>query len=203
MAQTLQPFRSSRVPAWVQVSASLLALAATLWLVDRSEIWRRLQQIHIGWLCLTLAVLLAQYLLLAARWCFLARRLSTPLAYRRALGMYFLAGLLNQVLPFGILGDVARAIRHSRRARQSGSAPDSKARVVLAILFERASGQIALWLTVVIVLPGWWAAATNVVGTSSILQRRQPAGTASAAEVTESTATITVPVMPMLKWGMQ
>lgn len=42
-------------------------LAGTLWLVELAEIWRRLHQIEGGWLALTLAILLAQFVLLTIR----------------------------------------------------------------------------------------------------------------------------------------
>ena len=119
-----------------------------------------------GWLALTLAILLAQFAVMATRWWFFARKLSAPLGYRHALAEYFLAGLLNQVLPFGVLGDVGRAIRHAQAARASESPGKSNARVVLAIVLERASGQVALWLVVAAILPGWWAGASALPGHS-------------------------------------
>ena len=106
------------VRAWMQVFGSVMMLAATLWFVDLVEIWQRLRQLQAAWLVLTLGILVMQFVLLAARWWWFARRLSAPLSYPQALREYFLAGLLNQILPFGILGDVSRAIRHARQTRQ-------------------------------------------------------------------------------------
>jgi uncharacterized membrane protein YbhN (UPF0104 family) len=154
--------RGKDLRTWIQVGASLGLLASTLYFVDRAEIWQRLRHMQVGWLALTLALLLAQFALLAARWCFFARRLSAPIGYARALTEYFLAGFLNQVLPLGILGDVTRAIRQTRVAATTSGG--SNARVVFAIVLERAAGQLGLWLVVVAILPGWWAASRSLPG---------------------------------------
>ena len=121
---------------------------------------------RVGWLVLTLVIMQAQFALMAARWWFFARWLSAPLGYARAIGEYFLAGFLNQVLPFGILGDVTRAIRHARTAREVEDTRRTGSRVVLAIVLERASGQIALWLVVATILPSWWTAIRDRAGHS-------------------------------------
>lgn len=143
--------RARAVRTLVQTCASLALLVATLWAVDTSEVARRLHLLDLPWTLVTLALLGAQFPLLAARWWFFARLLAVPIAYPRALAEYALASLLNQVLPLGVLGDVGRAVR------QVGSADDARpAPVVLAIVLERASGQIALWLVVAAVLPTWW-----------------------------------------------
>ena len=146
------------------MGASIAALAGTLYFVDRAEIGHHLRHMQSGWLALTLAILLAQFVVAAARWWFFARKLSAPLGFSRALAEYFLAGFLNQVLPFGVLGDVTRGIRHARAARMEGGPGASGARVVLAIVLERAAGQFALWLVVAAILPGWWRATSNLPG---------------------------------------
>jgi uncharacterized membrane protein YbhN (UPF0104 family) len=147
--QTASRARVARTVA--QTGASIALLAATLWIVDTTQVARRLRMLDFSWMLVALALLAAQFPLLAARWWFFARRLAVPLAYPRALAEYALASLLNQVLPFGILGDVGRAARHVRSADHAPAAP-----VVLAIVLERASGQIALWLVVAAMAPTWW-----------------------------------------------
>ena len=141
-------------------------LVASLNFVDRAEVWRHLHQMQVGWLALTLAILLAQFAVMATRWWIFARSLSVRLGYRQALAEYFLAGFLNQVLPFGILGDVGRAIRHAQSARTGENPGRSRAHVVLAIILDRASGQVALWLVVAAILPGWWVIISRQPGTS-------------------------------------
>ena len=120
-----------------------------------------------SWLALTLGILLAQFAVMATRWWFFARRLSAPLGYAQALAEYFLAGFLNQVLPFGILGDVTRAIRHAQATREAASPPASDGRVVLAIVLERAAGQLALWMVVLAILPFWWGTLGTLPGNAA------------------------------------
>jgi uncharacterized membrane protein YbhN (UPF0104 family) len=159
------PVHSQRSRTWIQVGASVAVLAGTLSFVDRAEIWRHLRHMQSGWLVLTLAILLAQFVVAGARWWFFARKLSAPLGFAHALAEYFLAGFLNQVLPFGILGDVTRGLRHARAVHADGGGPGAgNARVVLAIVLERASGQFALWLVVATILPGWWSATSSLPG---------------------------------------
>jgi uncharacterized membrane protein YbhN (UPF0104 family) len=143
--------RVDLVPTIAGLGATLGLLGVTLWLVGAGEVGRRLRVVDTRWLTLTLGIFLAQFPLLAARWWLFARRLAAPLGYRRALSEYFLASLLNQVLPLGVLGDVGRAFRHARSAASPHVTP-----VVLAIVLERASGQVALWLVVAAILPKWW-----------------------------------------------
>jgi uncharacterized membrane protein YbhN (UPF0104 family) len=148
------------------VGASIAALAGTLYFVDRDQVWRSLRQMQPGWLALTFAVLLAQFVVMATRWWFFARKVSAPLPYSCALTEYFLSGFLNQVLPFGILGDVTRAVRHSQAARNDAKPGANNARVVLAIVLERGAGQLGLWLVVAAILPTWWAAGNSLPGHS-------------------------------------
>jgi hypothetical protein len=61
-------------------------------------------------------------------------------------------------LPLGLLGDALRAVRHRDRASREGTVEAPGARALLAILLERASGQIGLWLFVLAVAPWWWRA---------------------------------------------
>ena len=157
---------TSRLRTWVQVVASLAALAATFFLVDRAEIWRHLKHMHAGWLALTLALLLGQFAVMAARWWWFAHTLSAPLRYGRALREYFLSGLLNQILPLGILGDVTRAIRHGSAEPAAAQPRPRMVRVVLAIVLERASGQVGLWLVVAAILPSWWVSIRAFAGSA-------------------------------------
>lgn len=91
------------------------------------------------WLLPALLLALPQILLSALRWRMTAHALGLSLSVREAVREYALANFMNQVLPGGVAGDAARAWRHARCAGR-GSAP------WLAVVLERASGQIALWL---------------------------------------------------------
>ena len=157
----MPPARPRWRRTWIQVGASITVLASALYFVDRAEIWRCLHQMQAGWLALTLVILLAQFVVMATRWWFFARKLSAPIGYAQALAEYFLAGLLNQVMPLGILGDVTRAIRHAQATRVAAKPSQNNERVVLAIVLERVAGQIALWVVVAAILPAWWAAGST------------------------------------------
>jgi len=156
------PRRAARIGVQLALSAALLGL--TLALVDVSRVLLHLDRLHAGWLLAALGVASLQFVLLAARWWFVARRLGVPLRFSRALAEYHLSTLLNQVLPFGVLGDALRAVRHTRQLEQG-----SGARVLLAIAVERASGQLALWAVVLAVAPSWWQIAGAKAGGGAVL----------------------------------
>jgi len=145
--------RRRAIAVALEVSLSLLALGAIVAWFGAAQIGQALSAPRWGWMLAAVAVASLQFPLLAARWCFVARKLCVPLGYRRALGEYYLSTLLNQLLPFGVLGDALRAMRHVRRARID--ADQSPAQVALAVALERGSGQLALWLVVLPLLPSW------------------------------------------------
>ena len=122
---------------WPRLVATALALAALIWIVDGRAVWAILaatDPIPAG-----AAVLLvqAQTILSAWRWRSIAARLGLRIAPATAIGEYYLAGLLNQLLPGGVPGDVARAVR-------LGGGESSWRLVVRSIVIERTAGQIAL-----------------------------------------------------------
>src|SRR5262249_23073003 len=129
--------------------ASVIALVATVTIVGAKPVWMRLRELDAGWVAVGLAITAVQFVLMALRWWFLARRLGLPLSYPRALREYYASTLLNNVVPFG--GDAFRAVRHADVARSSRERPFGP--VVSAILLERTSGQLAVWLVVVAVAP--------------------------------------------------
>jgi uncharacterized membrane protein YbhN (UPF0104 family) len=149
-----------------QFCLSFVALGAIIAWSGTAEFWRALSAPRWGFLLAAAAVASLQFPLLAARWWFVARKLSVPLGYGRALGEYYVGSLLNQVLPFGVLGDALRAVRHARYARSEADA--SPARVALAVVLERASGQLALWVVVLVVLPSWSDAVQRTLAVTNV-----------------------------------
>jgi len=88
----------------------------------------------------------------AWRWRLTARLLDVPLSRAAAFREYYLATFLNQLLPGGVMGDVARAWRH---AGTSGA----RRAAVRAVVIERTSGQLVLWgVTAVALLAPIWHA---------------------------------------------
>jgi glycosyltransferase 2 family protein len=124
-----------------------LAVSATLLLFlfqvfDAAEIAAHLVQFDLRWVLPALLLSVLQIMLLAWRWRFTAERLGVGMPYRHALGEYYLGVFLNQVLPGGILGDVARAWRHAIVAARRRTA-------IHAVVLERVVVQ-SVMLTVAI-----------------------------------------------------
>ena len=118
----------------------LLVSLAILGLIARqfgAGVLQRLQAIEPGWMIMALSITVAQVLLSAWRWRFTAARLQIALPAGRAVGEYYLATLVNQVLPGGVVGDAQRAWRHSQGMPRRGPA-------FQAVVIERLSGQLAM-----------------------------------------------------------
>jgi len=132
------------------ISIALLALVASQF---GDGLLEQLQTADTRWLLAALALGFAQITLSAWRWRFTAGHLAIPLTRRVALGEYYLATLVNQTLPGGVLGDAQRAWRHGRQLPRHGPA-------FQAVVIERLSGQIAMGL---LALAAWtsspWASS--------------------------------------------
>lgn len=119
---------------------ALVALA--LWLAGGSGVLARLAEADTGWLAAAVLLVAAQTLLQAWRWRVVAGALGLPIAPGRAIGEVWLAQLVNQVVPGGIVGDASRAFR----SREAGLG-----RAARIVILERATGQAGL---AAIALPG-------------------------------------------------
>ena len=144
-----------RRPVILRLAISLLALLAVgLWL-DPAAVISEVQGLSLPWLALGLAISVIQMMLCAWRWQLTAGLIGVPLRFRYALGEYYLAQLINQVLPGGMLGDAGRALRHAHQT------PAAKGSAWRAVVIERASGQLAVALLTALALassPLWHAA---------------------------------------------
>lgn len=116
------------------ISLAILGLVAQQF---GAGVLERLQAIQAGWMIMALSITVAQVLLSAWRWQFTAARLQIALPAGRAVGEYYLATLVNQVLPGGVIGDAQRAWRHSQDMPRRGPA-------FQAVVIERLSGQLAM-----------------------------------------------------------
>jgi uncharacterized membrane protein YbhN (UPF0104 family) len=114
---------------WLATGA---AVAGIVRFVDLRQVGARLERFDWRWGAAFVALTVPQYLVYAARWRFTASRLGVALRFRRALADYYLSTLLNQILPFGIAGDLVRIARH----REGPAAR--------AIVLERFSGMCGL-----------------------------------------------------------
>lgn len=142
------------------VSIALLG-AVALW-VEPQAIVAEVQRFSAEWVVLALAISTLQIMLCAWRWQFTAGLIDVPLRFAYALREYYLALLVNQLLPGGVLGDAGRAHRHATQAQSRG-------RAWRAVIIERASGQVAvvmLTLTALLFSPLWHAALGESVITA-------------------------------------
>ncbi len=147
--------------------AILLALAVLLWIAaDGRAALSRLQDAHLGWLVGAGAVLALQTILSAQRWRVTAAQLGLHISAGAALREYYLAQVVNQSLPGGVVGDANRAVRSRSEVGLVVAAQ--------AVLFERLAGQLGLiavlvtGLSVSVAMPGvlvWpqWLATPVIV----------------------------------------
>ncbi|MGI3170737.1 lysylphosphatidylglycerol synthase transmembrane domain-containing protein [Pseudooceanicola sp. C21-150M6] len=114
-----------------------LALLTLLWrLVGGAEAARRLSTASPGWLLCAVAALTLQTYLSALRWQLTARQVGIRIGTGPAIREYYLAQVVNQCLPGGVVGDAGRALRSRAQA--------GLVRAGQAVVFERAAGQLAM-----------------------------------------------------------
>lgn len=119
------------------------ALALTLDVDETAKALSASDPLLIGAAILAVEV---QIVVSALRWRFTSARLGQPIGLSRAVGEYYLASLLNQVLPGGVAGDAVRSIRSAHGARAEDTGGGAGLRVsVQSVMLERLSGQIALF----------------------------------------------------------
>ena len=142
--------RQLRAPLQVIVTVSLLVL---LWqLVDGGAVLEKLASANPAWvaagfLCATAAMGFA-----AMRWRYTALCVGASLTVERSLKEFYLAGLLNQILPGGILGDALRAWRHGKSAEHERG---GMGKAIRAVVIERMANQMAIAAAMLVSLTLW------------------------------------------------
>jgi glycosyltransferase 2 family protein len=130
------------IPSWLVRSVQIavaVGLMAVLWrAADGPDALRRLASAELPWLAAAVGALTLQTLLSALRWRLTAGKLGITLGRGHAVREYYLAQVVNQSLPGGMVGDAGRAVRARGQAGLLASS--------LAVAFERLAGQIALFL---------------------------------------------------------
>ena len=124
---------------WLRWSATLALLAVVFWLTDLAAVVSRFRSVDLWWLMLALAVTPLQVAVSAWRWRYTVARLGGHLPLGHAIGEYYLATLVNQLVPGGVVGDAGRIMRHSRVAQETTLA-------MHGVMIERLSGQLVLIL---------------------------------------------------------
>ncbi|TNB49653.1 flippase-like domain-containing protein [Martelella lutilitoris] len=116
----------------------LAIIAGLVIAVDPADVAAAFENVTVAPLAAALAIVQLQVILSALRWRFTSARLGHAIPVRLAIGEYYIASFVNQVLPGGMAGDAVRAYR----ARTE----DGWKRPAAAIVLERLSGQFAFFL---------------------------------------------------------
>lgn len=136
---------------WFRYAVSAACLSALLWWTDAAAILVRLKGADPTWIALALVSLTLATCAMASRWKIAAGTFGVSISYGVALREYYLAQLINMVLPGGVAGDVTRAVRTRHAADLT--------RAAQSVMAERLLGQIALLavlfvgLAVALILP--------------------------------------------------
>ncbi len=139
--------RRRALVGWGSVGLSVALVVACVGLVDARQVLAQLASLDARWLAVAFLLGLAQLGLLGLRWSRVARELGLELGWLEATWEYSLSVLGNQVLPTGVAGDGLRGVRHSRASQAPAGL------VFEALALDRISGQLALWLVVLLTLP--------------------------------------------------
>jgi uncharacterized membrane protein YbhN (UPF0104 family) len=128
-----------------RIAISVALLYGVLLFVDTEALFERTVDIELIWLGIALLATLPQYFFSAVRWRLTAERLGAHLSLSTAFSEYYFGSLINQILPGGVLGDAARAMRHGRNLSLYSDAAGFGI-AARAVIFERASGQMVLFV---------------------------------------------------------
>lgn len=161
---------SPRAARSTRVGVSLALLIAVAFWLDIAEVLDRLGQLRPAWVVAAIGVSVGQVVLSAWRWRYTAGRLGQQIPLGRAVGEYYRATLLNQLLPGGVVGDVSRAWRYAGPGGGGG-------RAVSAVVLDRLSGQAVM--TGVAILSGVSLLWGEAIGTPGGGQGGGPVGGAA------------------------
>jgi glycosyltransferase 2 family protein len=127
---------------WLRLAVPVLLLGILWYLADGEKAVARLRQAEPVWLLLAIVALHAQTILSALRWQRVASALGQPMTQGHAVREYYVAQVVNQTLPGGVVGDGARAVR--------AAPPGDLSAAMAAVALERALGQAALLAVMVV-----------------------------------------------------
>ncbi|MEO3388557.1 lysylphosphatidylglycerol synthase transmembrane domain-containing protein [Mesorhizobium sp. CAU 1741] len=132
--------RTWRIAGFQLLTAAVLL--AVLWVVvDGRAAFQRLADAQPQWLFACWLALNLQTILSAMRWRITAAALGMQISRPTAIREYYVAHVVNQLLPGGVVGDVGRAVRARPLDERPGAA---LARSGEAVFFERFAGQVVL-----------------------------------------------------------
>ncbi|MEJ2626381.1 MAG: lysylphosphatidylglycerol synthase transmembrane domain-containing protein [Pseudolabrys sp.] len=141
------------------VSGLLLYLA--LRLVNLDTVAQRLRDVRIGWLALSVVILVGQTALLALRWQQIVRQCGASMPFTRLFRFTMVGTFFNQTLPSSVGGD---AMRIWLLGRQQDWRVAS-----YSVLLDRLIGLVMLACVVVVCLPWTFALVQDPVGRIALL----------------------------------
>ena len=163
-------------PSVLRVVQTFVALGmmAILWhTADGPEALRILADAAPLWLVAAFAALTLQTILSALRWRLTAGQLGIRLRRGEAVRESYLAQIVNQTLPGGLVGDAARAVRARAQAGLLAAGQ--------SVVFERLAGQVAMFLAMAFAFlvtfsmpggfdwPGWLVPTVTLLVAAGIL----------------------------------
>lgn len=149
--------------------AGALVLGVSLWWAGVGAVDRALAAVDLRTAGVAVGCTAVATVASAWRWRLLAERAGLELGLGEAVRAYYRSQLLNATLPFGIVGDVDRAVRHGHSAARPRLAG-------CTVVADRVLGQcVALLLTgvglatVPTLLPGWLEPVSRWVAVACLL----------------------------------
>ncbi|MBM7069266.1 lysylphosphatidylglycerol synthase transmembrane domain-containing protein [Actibacterium sp. 188UL27-1] len=121
----------------LRVVVSFGLIAVLLIVTDGANAVSRLVGSDWRWLAACFGFLTIQTVLMAIRWKITAAPLGLSIRLPWAIREYYLAQLINQTVPGGVVGDAARAVRARHRADLASAA--------MSVMIERLAGQTAIF----------------------------------------------------------
>jgi len=137
------PMKKRTLQVILTLALSALALYAALHGVNFADVGAALQQVHWGWLALTLSLILLTLVIRAQRWRIL---LGRKLSLRDTFGLINIGYLVSGVLPMRA-GDPARAVAASARG------PVSALAALSTVVVERVLDMFLIVIMLVATLP--------------------------------------------------
>lgn len=141
----------TRTRSVLRVLVPALSLLLVFLVLDVHGLIHRLAELdgRVVLLAVGVGLLLVQLQIVVSawRWCLTAQALGLPLTLNEAVREYYVAALLNQLLPGGVAGDAARVVRSRHKEGVSVAAH--------SVMLERLAGQFVLLVVAIAGLFLW------------------------------------------------
>lgn len=156
---------NSRHKSAIRWLAAIGLLAGVALAVDFGSAFKNLRAADPGAIAIALLLVQGQIVISALRWRYTAGRLGLAMSVASAIREYYLASLLNLVLPGGVSGDAVRAVRAAGTKTEATDRPAT----VRAVILERLAGQVALFALALVGLCVWLPQAGGPPGGSALM----------------------------------